>query len=124
MIHPGTSTLRIGRASDLEPMSIPSVVLRKLRRPPTPENPDTEAKNEGVGANNDVKSKGGVVASPFVQGITRPRAPPANAGLAAAGSDNTEETQAGDDEYAVHLTSDDPVRIFPFCCGHFPTQVY
>jgi actin-related protein len=32
VIHPGSSTLRIGRASDLTPLSIPAVVARKLKR--------------------------------------------------------------------------------------------
>ncbi|KAJ6515082.1 hypothetical protein C8R47DRAFT_1089959 [Mycena vitilis] len=49
VIHPGSRSLRIGKASDVFPVTVPNVVARKI-------NPPSEA-----------------VAPPFIQGIYRPR---------------------------------------------------
>jgi actin-related protein 8 len=75
VIHPGSRWIRVGKASDVNPIAVPNVIARKSKTPiPVP-----------------------VV----VEGISRPR----------KGRQNTRSSippQNGD-EYAVPLSSDDPV---------------
>ena len=83
VIHPGSRWLRIGRASDVVPVTLPNVIAR-YGRGPLPDPPEP------------------------IHNIARPRqsSPPDTAGSEAV----------KEDEYAVTVSSDDPVRCLCLMC--------
>jgi actin-related protein len=84
VIHPGSSSIRVGRATDLSPLAIPSIVLRKKKR-----------------NNNEQPVAGGIETQTYVPGISRPET-----GSPVA----TTEEGTDEDEYHVNeAASQDPV---------------
>jgi hypothetical protein len=79
--------MRVGRATDLAPLAIPSIVLRKKRR----------VEGEPAGP-------GGVETQPYIPGISRPEAG-SDGNMVTTAEEGTEE-----DEYHVDdMASQDPV---------------
>ncbi|TFK51830.1 actin-related protein [Heliocybe sulcata] len=78
VVHLGSRYLRIGRASDVNPLTVPNVIAHK-HKPPVPE-------------------------PVFIEGVTRPRKSRSGRPTRRRSTSTSQVT----DEYAVHALSDDP----------------
>uniref|UniRef100_A0A4W3GXH7 Actin-related protein 8 n=1 Tax=Callorhinchus milii TaxID=7868 RepID=A0A4W3GXH7_CALMI len=58
VIHPGSSTLRIGRASDTLPVSVPHVIARRHKQQGQPHHEDPRLHRDGLNVNNEQRQNG------------------------------------------------------------------
>lgn len=94
IIHPGSRFLRIGRASDAYPVTIPHVIARKFNTPPNP--PTVFARIRRVATSSIAGKKG----QNDTNAMDTDEPPP-----------NVVVTNDDDDEDAVLENNDDPVRL-------------
>jgi hypothetical protein len=114
VIHPGSSNLRIGRASDIAPVTIPAIVARRIVKP--------------QGHN------GGVEGPPFVSVVAHPswegeevtdggEEQPNERKTRRRKAKEKEATSETSDAYAIDINSSDPVWTKNKLAIHTPSRL-